>query len=245
MSRMSQGNNRGALGHIRPDEARLTVRNSSGSGGGEAAPNPWLSIPLADYEAHMAAPEVGQARLIGDVLERHLWECRPASLALLGCAGGNGLERISPDVTSLIVAIDINPSYVEETRRRFAGRFASLELHTGDLLDPRIDFGPVELVYAALVLEYIDLASLLSRARRWLRNTGRLATLIQLPSLTLAAVTPTPFQSLRALSPILRHVDPAELLAAAERAGFASESSERVISSGGKTFEAHVFRPHD
>ena len=32
-------------------------------------PNPWLDIPLADYEAHMALPATGQARLIADELE--------------------------------------------------------------------------------------------------------------------------------------------------------------------------------
>jgi len=29
--------------------------------------NPWLDIPLADYEGHMALPNVGQAQLLSDV----------------------------------------------------------------------------------------------------------------------------------------------------------------------------------
>jgi hypothetical protein len=32
--------------------------------------NPWLNIPLDDYEGHMSLPEVGQAQMIGDQLER-------------------------------------------------------------------------------------------------------------------------------------------------------------------------------
>ena len=31
--------------------------------------NPWLDIPLADYEAHMALPSIGQSRLIADQSE--------------------------------------------------------------------------------------------------------------------------------------------------------------------------------
>ena len=41
-----------------------------------AAGNPWLTIPLADYEAHMALPQVGQAQLLAPerlavLAERH------------------------------------------------------------------------------------------------------------------------------------------------------------------------------
>jgi hypothetical protein len=31
--------------------------------------NPWLDIPLADYEGHMALPAIGQSRLIADQLD--------------------------------------------------------------------------------------------------------------------------------------------------------------------------------
>jgi hypothetical protein len=30
--------------------------------------NPWLSIPLHDYEGHMALPHVGQAKMIANEL---------------------------------------------------------------------------------------------------------------------------------------------------------------------------------
>jgi hypothetical protein len=31
--------------------------------------NPWLSIPLDDYEGHMSLPAVGQARMIAEQLD--------------------------------------------------------------------------------------------------------------------------------------------------------------------------------
>jgi len=31
--------------------------------------SPWLEIPLADYEGHMALPEIAQARMLADELE--------------------------------------------------------------------------------------------------------------------------------------------------------------------------------
>ena len=57
-----------------------------------AADNPWLTIPLADYEAHMALPQVGQARLLADLFAAELRVGSPSSVAVLGCAGGNGFE---------------------------------------------------------------------------------------------------------------------------------------------------------
>lgn len=54
--------------------------------------NPWLAIPLADYEGHMALPAVGQARMLADLFESLLREFLPQSVAIIGCAGGNGFE---------------------------------------------------------------------------------------------------------------------------------------------------------
>jgi hypothetical protein len=31
--------------------------------------NPWLAIPLADYEGQMALPEIGQAQMLADAVE--------------------------------------------------------------------------------------------------------------------------------------------------------------------------------
>jgi len=36
----------------------------------------------------------------------------PSSVAMLGCAGGNGLERVDPGVTTRVVAVDIHLSYL-------------------------------------------------------------------------------------------------------------------------------------
>ena len=37
-----------------------------------ATSNPWLNIPLDDYEGHMSLPTVGQAQMIADQLDRAL-----------------------------------------------------------------------------------------------------------------------------------------------------------------------------
>ncbi len=56
--------------------------------------DPWLDIPLADYEGHMALPYVAQAQLFSGLFAEALQEFSPESVALLGCAGGNGFEAL-------------------------------------------------------------------------------------------------------------------------------------------------------
>jgi hypothetical protein len=109
--------------------------------------NPWLDISLADYEAHMALPTVGQLRLIADALVKTY---SPFSVAILGCAGGNGFDRLIGTRTSRVVGVDINPEYIESARRRYAEHIAGLELLIADIQSSAALFEPVDLIYAAL-----------------------------------------------------------------------------------------------
>src|SRR5688572_29600439 len=95
------------------------------------ARTPWLTIPLDDYERHMALPSVGQAQLLGELLADAIHVHRPLSVAVLGCAGGNGFDCIPANVERL-VGVDINADYVAVARRRFGVR-RELELHVADL----------------------------------------------------------------------------------------------------------------
>src|SRR5215471_2052668 len=90
--------------------------------------NPWLTVPLAEYEQHMASPEVGQLRFLSDLFAESLQCFQPQSVAILGIAGGNGLERIDPGVTRRIVGFDVNPDYLDVIRERFP-QLPGLELH--------------------------------------------------------------------------------------------------------------------
>jgi trans-aconitate methyltransferase len=153
--------------------------------------SPWLDIPLADYEAHMALPQVGQAQLLSDVFAAALARHKPRSVAVLGCAGGNGFDRISVQQTERVVGVDINAQYIDQVRGRFAGHFKTLELFVGDLERAEFAFAPVALLFAGLVFEYVDVDSVLWRIGSMLEPAGVLVSVIQLPSDTVSEVTPT------------------------------------------------------
>lgn len=214
---------------------------SEGPGRGDAR-NPWLGIPLADYEGHMALAEVGQARLLADIFEGMLRDYRPTSVAVLGCAGGNGFERIDVATTPRVVGVDLNPAYVERLRARFQGRIPGLELMVGDIQRDEVRFPPVDLVFAALLLEYVDVGAVLGRVPSLLTAGGVLGTVVQLPGPAACPVTPSPFSSLQALAPVMRLVPPEELKDLAGTAGYRQIARRRWPSPGGKQFEAQAFR---
>ena len=101
--------------------------------------NPWLDIPLSDYEGHMALPEVAQAQLLADVFAAQLEINKPRSLAMLGCAGGNGFERIDPEVTRRVVGVDLNGRYLHEVCARFGTKFERLARSANSQADPASD----------------------------------------------------------------------------------------------------------
>jgi len=137
--------------------------------------NPWLTIPLADYEAHMTLPQVGQARLLADLFAAEL----------------------------------------------------TLE--------------PVDLVFAALVLEYVEPGALLDRVGAWLAPHGTLTTVLQLPSAEVDEITPSPFTSLMRLAPRLRLLSPERLAQLALRRGLRALDARTVAATGGKHFALQSF----
>jgi SAM-dependent methyltransferase len=200
---------------------------------------PWLDIPLTDYERHMALPQVGQAQLVADQLAALLAIHRPSSVAIAGCAGGNGFGHLGG--VERVVGVDINPRYLEAARNRFAASVPGLELLTADIQSAAMLFEPVDFIYAALLFEYVDPMRAMISLRRHCRPGGVLATVIQLPHAHLDAVSPSPYVSLQALGPTLRLVASDELCAYAEQAGFRQMACSRLASPGGKEFALQTF----
>jgi SAM-dependent methyltransferase len=204
--------------------------------------SPWLEVPLADYEAHMALPAIDQARLIADQLEASVTTYRPNSVAVVGCAGGNGFNRLTSRGVDRVVGVDINPHYIAQARDRYQERIDGLELHVADIQASGLLFEPVDLLYVALVLEYVDVAQALSSLSRHCKAGGVVATLCQLPHETMAHVSPSPYTSLQVLAPRMRFVSPEELLREAERVRLLPESPSTILSAGGKQFRYQPFR---
>ena len=110
--------------------------------------HPWLDVPIADYEAHMSLSSVGQAQLLCTALESTVTEFQPRSLAVLGVAGGNGLQFVDLAVVRRMVALDFNPDYLALCSRRFAASFTEFEPVLHDLSHGSPVIEPVECIFA-------------------------------------------------------------------------------------------------
>jgi hypothetical protein len=207
-----------------------------------AMSNPWLNIPLDDYEGHMSLPAVGQAQMIADQLDRAIVRWAPRSIAVIGCAGGNGLERIAAGTVERVVAVDVNPDYVERTRARHAHRLQCLELICADVQSESVKYEPVDLTYAALLFEYVDVPSTLKTLKRNSRPSTVLTTVLQLPHATIHAVSPSPYKSLGTLASAMSLVAPETLCHAALDVGFTAADSATIELPSGKRFCVLHFR---
>jgi hypothetical protein len=203
-------------------------------------PDPWLNIPLADYEGHMSAPEVGQLRVLSDLFAEALAFCRPDSAAILGIAGGNGLEHVDPSATRRLVGIDINPAYLEALRQRHEDRL-NLELHCVDLAQQGVNVNPVQLVHAALIFEHAGAGRCLDNAIALVAPGGALSVVLQLPSHAASDIAATPYQSIQALAGHFSLIDPEWFCSSLAQSGFRLQQETTRSLPGGKRFWMGVF----
>jgi hypothetical protein len=203
--------------------------------------NPWLTIPLADYEGHMESPDVDQSALLSDLFGAALSRHRPHSLVVLGCAGGNGFDRIDPVTTERVFAIDINPDYAGEAFARYRTRLPGLRALTMDIQTAEMPAISVDLVHAGLVLEYVDVPCVIPKIASRVVPGGIFHAVLQLPSNSMPSVSTTRFTSLQRLTPSMQLVPPDQLTTLAVEANLRLRDQEFVQSRAGKMFAVLTF----
>lgn len=205
--------------------------------------NPWLTVPLEEYEAHMNATEVQQLTTLAELFRYALDHSAPKSVAVLGIAGGNGLEHISPATTKRIVAVDINQQYLDEVQRRF-GTLPGIEFHCCDLAQNDLGLEPVELVHAALIFEHAGLERPLANALSLVAPEGRFSVVLQLPSESEQAVARTGFASIQTLKEDFALIDVDEFQHLLAQQGFELlEQVSRPVPAG-KALWLGIFSRH-
>jgi len=202
--------------------------------------NPWLGVPLEDYEGHMNSAGVQQLGALAELFAEALRQCKPSSLAVLGVAGGNGLDRIDTSVTRRVVGVDINQRYLDEVRQRFA-QLRGLELHCVDLAAQRLTLEPVALVHAALVFEHAGVGLCLDNAVALVEAGGALAVVLQLPSQVAQGVGASQFASLQTLKTNFKMIDPRWLEQELQGHGFRLTSQTQRGLTAGKGFWMGLF----
>ena len=199
-----------------------------------------MTLPLGDYEGHMSLPGIEQLPALSDLFAEALAVCCPASVAVLGVAGGNGLDRIDRAVTRRVVGIDCNPGYLDILRTRYA-LLQGLELHCFDLARETISLPPLDLVHAALIFEHAGTGKCLDNALRLLNPAGRLSVVLQLPSTEQAAVSPSSFPAMQTLQDDFSLIDPQELKRKLDTRGLDLVREMHRSLPAGKAFWMGIF----
>lgn len=202
--------------------------------------NPWLTVPLSDYEQHMSSAEVRQLGVLSDLFAEAIGRCRPLSLAVLGIAGGNGLDRIDSTITTRVVGLDLNPLYLDAVRTRYA-HLSGLGLHCFDLSKDRVELKPVQLVHAALVFEHAGVDCCLQNALSMVVPGGNLSVVLQLPAKSGQNIGATRFSSMQNLRSHFTLVSPAWLQESLADRGFRLTHQTTRTLPAGKGFWAGIF----
>ena len=203
----------------------------------------WLSIPLEDYEGHMGSAAVRQLTILADLFKCALDQCRPESVAVLGVAGGNGLEHIDSAFTKKVVGVDINQRYLDEAQKRF-GALSGLELHCRDLrhlCEQEFSLAPVTLVHAALIFEHVGLGLALDNALSFVAPGGRFSAVLQLPSVEESGVASTMYASMQVLRQDFVLIEIVEFQRLLEQKGFRLVEQEERSLPAGKALWLGVF----
>ncbi len=202
--------------------------------------NPWLSVPLAEYEQHMNSAEVRQLGALSELFAEAIARCRPSSIAVLGIAGGNGLQHIDSSVTTRIVGLDLNPEYLESVRKRYS-HLPGLDLRCVNLAEQRIVLEPVQLVHAALIFEHAGVERCLENAIALTAPGGNLSVVLQLPAEDGQPEIMSPFLSIENLGPHFSMVSPPWLSESLAGRGFRLTHETTRNLPGTKGFWAAIF----
>ena len=117
--------------------------------------NPWEEISLDDYEKHMSLDSVRQLQAMNAIMKEQFTAYPVDTATVLGVAGGNGLEHVSPDKYSKIYGIDINADYLRAVTQRYRELSEVLECLHIDLINEAEKLPQAQLLIANLLIEYI------------------------------------------------------------------------------------------
>jgi len=119
--------------------------------------NPWEKVSLEDYENHMKLSTVQQLQKLNEIMKSQIHKYKIETIALLGIAGGNGLEHIDSSNIKIVYGIDINQNYLDVCKEKYKNLNNCLVLKKLDLSNIANDLPVADIIIANLFIEYIGI----------------------------------------------------------------------------------------
>jgi hypothetical protein len=197
--------------------------------------NPWLDISLKDYEEHMASADVFQLQCLNRIVKEQLRYRKPF-VAVLGAAGGNGLEHILPAGVETVYALDINEKYLMACRERYAFLKQRLQTIRCDLsvADMALPFSNI--LICNLIVEYLGLDAFAELLKRNMHNLEIVSVVLQKDRGRSFVSESSSAVRLKALDALHSVIDETELGAKLAKAGFVKLLRKTYPLPNGKEF---------
>lgn len=203
--------------------------------------NVWNVIPLSDYELHMSNESVGQLKLLDDLTKNCLNKLQPKTALFLGVAGGNGLDHIDNTITTKVMGIDINETYLEATKKRYSAKISDLQLYNIDITKNKEELIKADFVWAALIMEYTGIEKCFEFIENNINVGGRLIVSIQSNN-GIQSVSSTGVESIKIAGKLFNLVEYSELLEKAKHFGYELETFEENFLPNGKSIKTYNFK---
>ena len=209
----------------------------------DSSQHPWRGIDLDVYERHMSDSRVGQLQLLRDITRDQLQAYPSGSVAVLGVAGGNGLDLVDAETTRVVYGFDINPDYLRACESRYRDVLGDrLQLiETG--IDRFLSLEPVDLVIANLIVEYVGTDEFAAFAGANAPSIGVLSCVIQRNDVEGFVSSTEDASAFVGLASVASDVEPDVLAARMFDAGFETVISVEYPLPNGKTLIRQDFRP--
>lgn len=117
--------------------------------------HPWEKIDLETYETHMSSDDLFQLQTLNEITGQQLADYSPSAVAILGVAGGNGLDKINKDMTKKVYCIDVNRKYLDACKSRYSYLGEILEFICCDLGSNEAILPLSDLHICNLIIEYL------------------------------------------------------------------------------------------
>lgn len=203
--------------------------------------NPWLYIPLKDYEAHMSSPDVGQQQMLNHVFKELIDRFNPKSIAVIGCTSGNGFAHVNKDKINLLFGIDINENYISTALKKFSYFGNKLKLVSENIEDYNFNEIKFDLIHCALIFEYVNVENVLPKLVNSLKPNGRLSVVLQLANPEKSAVSKSEYKSLETLSSLINLHTVGDFKTITNKSGLKEIESRTVKLQSGKEFYVGIF----
>jgi len=172
--------------------------------------------------------------------KKYLQKYIPKKPLFLGVTGGNGLEHIDGNATKTVYGIDVNQSYLDETKKRYEAQIHNLVLVNADISVSTESFLQSDFVWAALIFEYIDIKRGFEFISRNIDSPTVLIITIQYNNGN-QSVSKTGVESVKAVKDIFTPVNQEILQITALESGFKLMGSEENSLPNGKVFFTYEF----